>query len=301
MYDIPDGPIAWVNGQFVPSDEAALPLTDLALHGVAVTEMIRTYDHELFRLDAHLMRLSESVTQTALDAPAVPLAEICRQVARRNCSFLRSESDLGLIILVSAGTNPTYTGTRSEPTVAVHSFELPLARWSGPIQDGVHLVTSAIRQLPQVCVPATAKTRNRLHWHLATQEVRRRDPNGLPILLNQHGELTETPSANFFAVYGEWVVTPDQDVLPGVSRDVIRELCPGLGLTCEERAITPDQIASADEAFLSSTPFGLMPVTQFDSADVGDGRPGPIFFELCNALSEMVGIDILDQLLAARE
>lgn len=295
--DVLEGPVAWINGRFIPAGTAALPVSDLGLHGIAVTEMMRTYDHKLFRPTDHLSRLQSSAQAAMIEADTEGLHEICHAVAMRNASFASAASDLGLVAFVTAGGNPTYLGEApAPPTVCIHTFELPLKRWKHAIQEGVCLLIPDVRQLPKECVPATVKSRSRLHWHLASREAALKNPKAQPILLDAAGDLTETPSGNFFATFGESVVTPHENVLPGVSRRVVRELSRILGLQYEERSLKPQDIAAADEAFISSTPYGLLPVTEFAGATVGNGRPGPVFFELCNAWSELVGIDIIEQI-----
>lgn len=295
-HDFPTEPVAWLKGHFCGAGTAGLPLTDLGLHGIAVTEMIRTYDQEPFRLPDHLRRLQNSADSVGIEIDAASFEDVTRQMLTHNFAFTSSE--LGVVLFATAGGNPTYLGRDlGEPTVGAHTFELPLKRWAKSIQDGVHLVVAPVRQIPAESVPATAKTRSRMHWHLASRAASKM--GGQAILLNAEGFLTETAGANFFAVYGESVVTPAVDVLPGVSRAVVRDLCPVLGLRYEERNIRPEDIATADEAFLSSTPYGLMPVSRFEHQDINGGLPGPVFFELCNAWSELVGLDIIEQITEA--
>ena len=299
--DVSAGPIAWMNGRYLHNAAAQLPVTDLGLQGLAVTEMVRTYDHTLFRLNDHLKRLETSLSACAIDCDLAGLMEICQTIAQRNSSFVADGSDIGMVMFVTAGPNPTYVDEEPRPTVCVHTFELPLSKWSTTIQDGIELAISDVRQIPTSSMPTHAKSRSRMHWHLASQQVRRKRPGAQAVLLNQDGNLTETPTASLFAVFGESVVTPDSDVLPGISRKVVKELCPVLGLQYEERPLRPGDIESVDELFVSSTPFGLLPVTKFEEDNVANGRPGPVFFELCNAWSELVGIDIVEQIMSAAE
>ena len=297
--DVIDGPIAWLNGAYISSTSAALPVTDLGLQGLAVTEMIRTYDRELFRLRDHLVRLERSLQLACIDQDIAGLDEICKLIARRNGSYVADQGDLGMVVFITAGGNPTYLGSNVPgPSVCVHTFELPLARWSTLIRDGLQLRVSDVRQIPEECVPAEIKSRSRLHWYLAARGVAKSNA-GHAVLLNHDGLITETPTGNVFAVYGESVVTPDANVLFGVSRKVVSELCPVLGLRYEERPIRPEDLQSADEVFVASTPTGLLPVTDFNGQPVGNGLPGPVFFELCNAWSELVRIDIIEQITSA--
>ncbi|MFK7819704.1 MAG: aminotransferase class IV [Planctomycetaceae bacterium] len=299
--DIAPGPIAWINGRYLAASAASLPLSDLGLQGLAVTEMVRTYDHNIFRLNDHIRRLRESLQACAIECDIVGLEEVSQTIARRNSSFVASDSDIGLIMFVTAGPNPTYVSDELKPTVCVHTFELPLWKWTSKIQDGIELAISKVLQLPASSMPAHAKSRSRMHWHLANKDVHRRNPNAQAVLLDHDGLLTETATANLFAVFEDTVVTPAANVLPGISRKVVSELCSVLGLQYEERSLRPEEIESADELFVSSTPYGLLPVTKFEGTIVANGRPGPIFFELCNAWSELVGIDIIEQIVSAAE
>jgi branched-chain amino acid aminotransferase len=68
-----------------------------------------------------------------------------------------------------------------------------------------------------------------------------------------------------------------------------------LGIGVAYRELTPDDLATADEVLLASTPFCLLPATRLDGRPIGDGRPGPVFHRLLAAWSEMVELDIAAQ------
>jgi len=95
------------------------------------------------------------------------------------------------------------------------------------------------------------------------------------ILLNERGEVSECTSANIFAANGNTVWTPplDSGCLPGVTRDVLLHEIQVPGFTVSEKALTPAEVESADEVFITSTTRNLLPVVEIEGRAVG--RPGP--------------------------
>ena len=91
------------------------------------------------------------------------------------------------------------------------------------------------------------------------------------------------------------VIPPQDQVLNGISCSAVLEIAKELGMSCAERPLRAEDVAAADEVMLSSTPFCLLPVTHWNRAMIGDGRPGKVFRQLIDAWSENVGVDIIEQ------
>lgn len=296
-------PIAYLNGQFVPIDQARLHVFDLGIvGGVAVTEMARTFAHVPFRLDQHLKRLGRSLDAVGFDTGQTvsELRSICERVVGENAKLIPRHHDLGLIVFVTAGQNSTYVG-RSTPlgkgsTVCVHSFPLPFELWAESYDLGLHLVGVQTRSIPDDVIDTRIKHRSRLHWHIAANEARRIDPAAMAILSDGEGHLTETATGNLCVVDGTTIITPKAHVLEGVSRDYVAELAAADGIEFVHADLTADELSRADEAFITSTPHCLLPVTRFNSQLIGDGRPGPVFRQLIDAWSKSVGVAIIDQM-----
>jgi branched-chain amino acid aminotransferase len=298
-------PIAYLNGQFVPVDQAKLHVFDLGIvGGVSVTEMARTFRHVPFRLRQHLDRLAHSLESVGLDAglTTTEVNFICERVVSENVKLIPVDRDLGIIAFVTAGLNPTYVGRsgnpsrQQQPTVCVHTFALPFENWAETYDTGVHLVTVSTRSIPDDVIDSRIKHRSRLHWHLASREAKLIDPAAMAILTNADGNLTETATGNLCVVDGATIITPGVHVLEGVSRDYAAELAASIGIGFVHAPVTPDDLAHADEAFLTSTPTCLLPVTRFNLAPVGTGRPGPVFHKLMEAWSASIGVDIVEQM-----
>lgn len=294
-------PLAYLHPRFLPQSEARLPLSDLGLQGMAVTETIRTFGHRPFRLDDHLWRLVQSLELACLSLPLSfgELQSMAGMLVNANASLMRDDAELGLTIFVTAGPNSTYGDNTAaardpQPTLGIHTWRLPVERWARRCLSGQHLVTPAVRQVAAATLDPRIKSRSRLHWHVADCQAREIDSQAAAILLDAEGRLTETATANFFIVRGGAILTPRTGTtLAGVSQGVVRELAKQGDIEYVEADIRPEDVLEADEAFTSSTPYCLMPVVRFNGRPVGDGLVGPVFSRLVGAWSRLVDVDLM--------
>jgi branched-chain amino acid aminotransferase len=295
-----DEPLAWLRGRWMAASQAALPLYDLGLQGMAVTETVRTFGHVLFRLEDHLDRLERSL-ELAWILPEITRAElgaIASELVARNTRLIAPEDELGLTMFVTAGWNPTYVGASAgaecgRPTVGLHTWRLPLELWAERARTGQHLATPEVRQVPAETLDPRIKSRSRLHWHVAERQARAVDPHATAVLLDRDGFMTETATANFFAAREGVLLTPRVGTtLEGVSQKIVRELADRLGVAYHETDLRPEDVYAADEAFTSSTPYCLLPAVRLNGKTIGSGRPGPVYERLMRAWSELVGVDL---------
>lgn len=298
-------PIAWLNGQHVPISQAQVSVFDLGLVlGASVTEMVRTFGHQPFRLEEHLRRLYRSLRAVGFPAilPPQELEQVVRDVVARNAPLIPPTHDLGISIFVTAGKNLTYLGAAGleearQPTVCVHTFPLPFELWAEKCTHGQHLVTPAVRHIPPDSLDPKVKYRSRLHWYLADQQARLADPHAGALILDHEGLLAETSTGNFFVVADNRLLTPHpRTALGGVSQMVVHELADQLGIEYATADLRPYDLYNADEAFTSSTPYCLMPITRFNGRPVADGKPGPMYRSLAAAWSSLVGLDVVQQI-----
>ena len=92
---------------------------------------------------------------------------------------------------------------------------------------------------------------------------------------------------------GNVVITPEgRNILRGVSRAyVMQELCVQLGIPVVEKNIEPYDVYTADEAFMTGTPFCMLPVTALNGNAIGLGRAGPVFARLLDRWGKNTGLD----------
>ncbi|HEV3145030.1 MAG TPA: aminotransferase class IV [Gemmataceae bacterium] len=295
----------YLNGEMVPASQARLPIYDAGIvQGATVTEQTRTFRHQPWRIEQHLDRLFHSLKLAgiSIELTREELRSISLRLVTQNAKLIDPEDDLGLIQFITAGEYATYAAgmgrpARTSPTVCIHTFRLPFELWARKMREGVHLITPSIRQVPPECTPPHMKCRSRMHYFLAEQEVRQTDPQAWALLLDLQGHITETNAANFLMVEKGTIVSPRfSATLPGISRAFVCELAGKLGIQFEESDITVDGALKADEAFLTSTPWCIMPVTKLNGTVIGAGRRGAIFYRLLNAWSSAAGIDIARQI-----
>ena len=291
----------YLNGRFVPESEAKLSIYDLSvMQAAAAFEMTRSFNGVQFKLREHIDRLVESCRLLSIPLPAEFTHGL--SIIETLCLAVQDRNDHGpgeehrLLIVVSPGAASIYKdieGTINHPFVYIADFPLrfTVAGFGRYFTEGVHCVTSKIRQVPNKCVPARAKHRSRLHFHLAQQQA----PAGTwPILLDDGHDLCEAPGANLVGVWyndadAPCILTYNRNALPGISLQTIKELC----RTDNREGI---DFGPHDELWLTGTPFCLLPVVSLDGKPIGDGTPGPVFKETLAKWSKLVGVDIQRQI-----
>jgi branched-chain amino acid aminotransferase len=132
---------------------------------------------------------------------------------------------------------------------------------------------------------------------VAQNESTRATPDAWPILLDEFGNVCEGLGSNLFTVSDGVLRTPgDSHVLAGISRATTLELAREAGIETHETAITPYDLAQADEAFLTSTSLCLCPVATVDGRALREPRvPGPVTERLQQAWKDLVGLDFVAQ------
>ncbi len=293
---------AFLNGQFVPASAASVSLVDAGfVLGVTVTEQLRTFHGDLFRLEAHLDRLRRSLEIVEVD-PGISLGELAdaaRELCARNHCLLEPGDDLGLSIFVTPGPYPLYAGMNAprRPTVCLHTYPLPFGLWAGKYRSGQSLRVTDIRQVGPEHWPAALKCRSRMHYYLADRRAAAAEPGSRALLLDREGYVTEASTANLL-IYreGEGLISPPYErILHGISLDVALALGRTMGIATACRELRVEDVAAADEVLLTSTPLCVLPVTRFDGRPVAGGSPGPIFGRLLRAWGESVGVDLAAQ------
>jgi len=303
-------PIAYLNGELIPQSEAKLPVYDAGIVlGATVTEMIRTFRRTPFRLEDHVARLYRSMkyVRFEVELPPEQMVAATLEVLQHNAALLPEGKELGIIQFVTAGTFSAYAGSaggseKMVPTVCIHTFPLPLHLWAGACERGLHAVTPSNRHVPPQCIDPKMKYRSRLHYWLAEQEAKAVDPDAATLLLDLDGNVTEFSGGNILIAADGSIVSPTtRNILPGVSRQVVIELAGELQIPFVERDLQVYDVCNADEAFETSTPFCLMPVTRINGIAIGNGKPGPLWSMLLDAWTAKVGVDIVGQIRADGE
>jgi branched-chain amino acid aminotransferase len=144
------------------------------------------------------------------------------------------------------------------------------------------------RNAPEAVDPAI-KSSNLLNNFLAWREARRLGAYEA-ILLNAQGRLAEGSSSNVFLVRDGRLLTPapESGILLGITRGLVLDLARGGGIEAAEESLADDDLRRADEAFITSTLKGLLPVRRCDGWPVKEGRPGQLTLRLMALFDELV-------------
>lgn len=296
----------YVNGQYVPEQEAKISIFDSALmFGDMVFEMTRSFRKVQFKLREHLERLYAGIKilRIPLKMSMEELETHCYETIRRNEPAFLSSDEHRLMINVSRGPLGIYAevfGGRLEPTVIIADFPL---KWTvagmGPLFDtGINAVIPSQRAIPASLLDPKIKNRSRLFYQMANIEISEyKGDNNWALLLDPDGYIAEGTGDNFFIVKQDRIVTPTgHNILRGISRGYIFELAQQLKISCSERDIEPYDVYTADEAFMTGTPFCILPVTSLNRVTIGSGLMGPVTRQLMEQWSENVGLDIMKQI-----
>ena len=164
---------------------------------------------------------------------------------------------------------------------------------------GIPLVIPTTRSSANIGMDPKLKATSRLNMVLADLEGKAMDPNSLSVLLDEHGNLAEVLYGNIFLVRGGKIRTPgSRAILEGVSRMTTLELIEAEGLPLSETDLQPYDLYTADEAFVTTTSYCILPVASLNGRTVGAGKPGPVTRRMTAAWNARVGLDIPAQMKA---
>lgn len=276
----------WLNGGLVEENAAAVFALDRGLlHGYGLFETMRSYGGRVFRIEQHYRRLAEGASTIHIELP------LSLQELRSAIDALLERNalpDARIRLTVTAGPAPQQSEAASPSALLVAA---PLTNYAPELYErGMSAVTSAIRR-NEMSPLSGVKSLNYLDNLLAREEALRRGADHA-ILLNTRGLVAEGSSSNVFIVDGGTLLTPDlaSGALPGITRAAVIETAPQAGLTVREVEVSPETLAGAEEAFLTGSVMGVMPLTRLDGAPIGGGRPGPK-----TALLRRLYVDIVER------
>ena len=296
-------PVAYVNGEFVPENEATISVFDRGLRFAdTVFDTSRTVAHRPYKFREHLERLQRSLAYGRMDASLTldELERITVELVAHNTRFLAANDDLWVRQYVTRGPVKRVGATgHGTPTVVVTTEPLPFATMARDYCRGVPMLVPSLRALPIASIDPRMKTASRMTNNLAEQEVAAIDTAAYPLLLDLDGFVSEGTGANFFAVIGGELVTPgDLDALNGISRATVLALARDAAIPCRRARLTLFDVQNAEEAFLTGTSFCLKPVRSVNGAGFPAGAPGPITRALTEAWVESIGHDFVAQALS---
>ena len=297
----------FMNGSLIDEKDAKISIYDSALmFGDMVFEMTRSFNKQQFELKKHIERLYVGLKILRIDPEMSPekMERHCYEVIEANEPYFNEDDEHRLMIDVSRGLLGIYQDIpdlKNGPNVIIADFPL---RWTvrgmGKLFDhGINAVITSQRAIPATLMDPKIKNRSRLFYLMANIEASQFDgENNWALLLDPDGFITEGTGDNFFIIKNGSIISPEgRNILRGISRDYVADvLCPQLGLNYIEKNIEPYDVYTSDEAFMTGTPFCMLPVTSLNGVAIGSGQVGKIFNLLLSTWSENVDLDIKSQI-----
>ncbi len=266
--------LASIDGAHFLPDEAKVSVYDRGfLYGDSVFETVRTYGGEPFALGEHMARLTRSAARVGIAMP-IPAADFGMEIrvavraARNPESYARA--------MLTRGSGPVGL----DPALAVAPLRAVLVEPLVPLpvafyRDGIAVVT--VRTERAADAAQGAKVGNYLQSLLALKDARARGAHEA-LILDAAGCVVEGTTSNVFLVRGGEIVTPPEqaNILPGITRAHLLDIAAELGHPVRFAALTPADLASAAEVFISSSLREVLPVVRIDDRPVAGGLPGPL-------------------------
>jgi len=269
----PNPNLVYLNGKYLPIDQAQVSVLDRGfLLGDSVYEVIPVYFGKAFRLNEHLDRLDNSLKSIRLENT---LARTELTIAIEKI-ITQSDCDHQSVYLqITRGVSEVRDHVfpdRYTPTLFIMSTHVDPHKF-GSLKQGIKAITLDDIRWRYCSIKATTLLANVLARQRAA------DDNALEAILIRDGFALEGAASNLFIVEGSTIVTPPkgEELLPGITRDLILELAQNNSIATEETAISLDRLKAADEIWLSSSVREIVPVVMLDNQSVNDGLAGPMW------------------------
>lgn len=260
----------FLNGKFLPEAEARISPNDRGfLFADGVYEVIHSYDGYLFRTQSHQRRLDRSLSELKIGPlPDLKLAEIAGELLRVNGL---EEGEAIVYLQITRGAAPRAHAFPEDVEPTLYGFA---QRFVPPLEQrnsGCSMVTVPDQRWLRCDIKSLSLLPNVMAKQAAV------DAQAYESLLVRDGNVTEGSSSNFAAFFNNQLVTAPLNnlILPGITREVMLELCKDLQIPVAEEFIPAASLDATQEALILSSTVEIVPVVEIDGKKVGTGKPGP--------------------------
>jgi branched-chain amino acid aminotransferase len=285
----------WRDGALIPWDEARVSVLSHAMQrgslvfDVGAMRETARGGVALFRPREHIERFLRSAALVGLDVPwsGQALLDATLVTARERGASSALVRWSALLAAPEADVLPR-AGIAASVVIAIMTPEDAMAPGESPVVKpaAVRLgIARDLRKADPAVLPPQAKVAAAYLGPMLAKRRALADGHDEVVLLDREGLVAEAPTANVFAVRGGALVTPTTErVLAGITRASLLDLARADGIPVREAALSPDDLASADEAFLSGTSLPVQAVAAVDGRPMRAGAPGPMTARLRSLL-----------------
>jgi branched-chain amino acid aminotransferase len=276
--------IAFVDGKFVPFSEARIPIGDVGFaHADAAYDVTTSTRGYVFKLDRHIERFLESCAKFRMICPISPLE--LRTILLQLCAK-SGLSDSFIWWCVTRGDFPPGLA-KIDPKAYAPRFYAYVIPYRFYADDSVRrrgldiFIAESRYRIPEYSVDPTAKN---FHWMDMKLAMFEAHDNGYDwsVLTDSHGLLTEAPGSNIFFVKDKVLCTPKKGCLEGITRETAMEIATEIGVEVSVGDFPKDMLFDAEEAFLTSSAGGVIPINSVNRKQLGIPGPGPLTTRIHN-------------------
>ncbi len=259
----------YLNGEFKPLAEASINVLDRGFtFGDGVYEVIPVFNRKIFRFDEHLQRLENSLKAIYMDNP---LTKDKWSAIFNQLIDALEETDQSIYLQITRGVTERDhdIALADEPTI--FAMSRPIVKKD--LSSGIKAITFEDIRWQYCDIKAITLLPSVLLRHKAKQQ------GAKEAILVRDGYVTEGAASNVFIVEGDTVYTPPKNkhVLPGITRDLVVEILSKNSINIIEAPIEFAQLLRADEVWITSSTWEIVPVVELDNKPVGEGCTGPMW------------------------
>jgi branched-chain amino acid aminotransferase len=256
--------LIWFDGKMVPWKEAQVHVLTHGLHyGSGIFEGLRAYGGKIFKLEEHTERLFKSAEILSMKPEFTP------EQVNQACLDIMSQNNLGDAylrpVMWRGAEQMGIAGMKTKTHTAIAAWDWGPAFPADLLANGIVMKTAPWRRPPPECAPVHAKAAGL--YMICTLSKRQAEENGYNdcLFLDWRGQISEATAANIFLVIDGEIHTPTPDCfLNGITRLTVIDLAREAGYKIIERAIMPEELAKAQEVFLTGTAYEIVPVAKID-------------------------------------
>jgi branched-chain amino acid aminotransferase len=265
--------IIYFNGKYIYSRNAKVSVNNAGfLYGDGLFETFRSYGGNLYTIDRHLERLfiSLQILKYNTHFSAEDVKTCVRDLLKRN-NLLKKDAIIKIIVTRNSYIDKFKFDFWEKPNLIITAKKYE-GYPDSYYRNGMRLKSSSIKRIALGNDLYRYKTLNYFENIYAKNEAYDNEADEA-VFVTKDRVILEGASSNIFIVKRNMVLTPssNQNILPGITRQIIIDLCKQNKIRCSERKMHYYNVIEADEMFITNSIMEVMPVCRFDSYKIGDG------------------------------
>ncbi len=265
-----------INGEIMPADKGQIFINDIGLlRGYGLFDYCRTYGGRPFMHDLYLQRFERSAALMGIpfpfskDAVWQQMDDLYQRTGIRDISFR---------LVLTGGYTPDGVTPAETPNLLIITEDIPYIA-PEKFTQGIHIITDEyLRELPEI------KSTNYVRLIMLRNQIKA--AGAVDVLFHKDGLVSELSRSNLFLFHGNTLVTPEANILKGITRHVTLQLAKDI-YKVEERPVAVEELWQADEVFTTGTTKRVMPITTIDGKPIANGKPGRHTLRLLGLFNEM--------------